>query len=105
VPGWDLIGASTQGRPFTIGYAGRLVEEKGLYDLLAAVRALAPPIELLLAGDGELRERLDGQPIPGSHARVLTGLRHEEMADVFARMDVLVLPSHTTARWKEQFAE
>ena len=67
-------------RPFTVGYAGRLVESKGLTDLLAAVRMLQAPVELLLIGDGELRAQLEGQPIPGSRVRVLDGLAHEQMA-------------------------
>ena len=94
--------ASTE-RAFTIGYAGRLVQSKGLMDLLAAVRRLDAPVELLLIGDGELRAQLDGQPIPGSRVRVLNELRHEEMASGYAQLDVLVLPSRTTPTWKEQF--
>jgi glycosyltransferase involved in cell wall biosynthesis len=92
-----------QQRPFTVGYAGRLVESKGLLDLLAAVRMLEAPVEMVLAGDGELRGELEEQPIPGSRVRVLRGLAHEQMASAYAQMDVLVLPSHTTPTWKEQF--
>jgi glycosyltransferase involved in cell wall biosynthesis len=102
VPAWDNVPASTE-RTFTIGYAGRLVQSKGLMDLLAAVRRLDAPVELLLIGDGELRAQLDGQPIPGSRVRVLNELRHEEMASGYAQLDVLVLPSRTTPTWKEQF--
>ena len=91
------------GRPFTIGYAGRLVESKGLTDLLAAVRALQAPVELLLIGDGELRAQLEGQPIPGSRVRVLDGFTHDGMAAAYAQLDVLALPSRTTPTWKEQF--
>jgi glycosyltransferase involved in cell wall biosynthesis len=90
-------------RPFTVGYAGRLVESKGLVDLLAAVRALTAPVELLLIGDGELRADLDGQSIPGSSVRVLSGIDHEQMPHAYAQLDVLVLPSRTTPTWKEQF--
>jgi glycosyltransferase involved in cell wall biosynthesis len=89
--------------PFTIGYAGRLVESKGLADLLAAVRTLEAPVELLLIGDGKLRARLEGQPIPGSHVRVLDGFTHDRMASAYAQLDVLALPSRTTPTWKEQF--
>jgi glycosyltransferase involved in cell wall biosynthesis len=103
VPRWELSRASTGDRPFTVGYCGRLVPEKGLDDLLAAVRRLEAPVELILAGDGEQRPALEDQPIPGSCVRVLTGLHHEHMADVYQRMDVLALPSRTTPRWKEQF--
>ncbi|HEV2974330.1 MAG TPA: glycosyltransferase family 4 protein [Solirubrobacteraceae bacterium] len=102
VPEWQ-VPPRPPDRAFTVGYAGRLVESKGLLDLLAAVRALPAPVELLLIGDGELRSQLEGQPIPGSSVRVLDGLSHAEMARGYALCDVLALPSHTTATWKEQF--
>jgi glycosyltransferase involved in cell wall biosynthesis len=102
VPSWPGVPADP-GRPFTVGYAGRLVESKGLSDLLSAVRRLDAPVELLLIGDGELRAQLEGQQIPGSSVRVLDGLSHAEMAEGYAQFDVLVLPSHTTSTWKEQF--
>ncbi|MGC2373674.1 MAG: glycosyltransferase family 4 protein [Solirubrobacteraceae bacterium] len=102
VQGWERAPAGSR-RPFTVGYAGRLVESKGLMDLLAAVRLLEEPVELLLIGDGELRGRLEGQPIPGSKVRVLDSLSHDRMASGYARIDVLALPSRTTPTWKEQF--
>jgi glycosyltransferase involved in cell wall biosynthesis len=79
------------------------VPSKGLDDLLAAVRMLAAPVALTLFGDGELRERLQGQPIPGGAVEVRTGLRHEQMRAAYSQLDVLVLPSRTTPTWKEQF--
>jgi glycosyltransferase involved in cell wall biosynthesis len=102
VPGWPQ--APPHGRrPFTIGYAGRLIESKGLTDLLAAVRRLQAPVELLLIGNGELRGALEGQPVPGSAVRVLDGYSHDQMADAYAQVDVIALPSRTTPTWKEQF--
>jgi glycosyltransferase involved in cell wall biosynthesis len=106
VPEWELAPHPPDreaGHPFTIGYAGRLVESKGLTDLLAAVRTLEAPVELLLIGDGELRAQLEGQPIPGSRVRVLDGFTHDRMASAYAQLDVLALPSRTTPTWKEQF--
>lgn len=96
-------GAAPAHRPFTIGYAGRLTESKGLLDLLGAVRLLRAPVQLVLIGDGELRAQLEGQPIPGSAVAVRSGLRHDQMATAYAQLDVLVLPSRTTRTWKEQF--
>ena len=103
VPPWEPVAHHRREGPFTVGYAGRLVESKGLRDLLAAVRLLAPPVELVLIGDGEMRPELEGQEIPGSRVRVLDGLSHERMAEGFAELDVLALPSRTTPTWKEQF--
>jgi glycosyltransferase involved in cell wall biosynthesis len=102
VPSWDNVPAVPT-HPFTVGYAGRLVERKGLFDLLAAVRRLDAPVEMLLIGNGEMRDALDGQPIPGSRLRVVDGLTHDQMSSGYAQLDVLVVPSHTTATWKEQF--
>lgn len=106
VPGWaDAPGRGQRdGRaPFRVGYAGRLIESKGLVDLLEAVRRLPAPVELLLFGAGELRGALEGQEVPGSRVRVLDGFSHDEMAGAYAQLDVLVLPSRTTPTWKEQF--
>jgi glycosyltransferase involved in cell wall biosynthesis len=102
VPPWRQAPTAPP-RPFTVGYAGRLIASKGLPDLLAAVRELGAPVELLIIGNGELRGELEGQPIPGSRVQVLSGLAHDQMAAGFAKLDVLVLPSHTTPTWKEQF--
>ncbi len=102
VPMWERVPEAAP-HPFTVGYAGRLIASKGLGDLLEAVRRLDAPIELLMIGNGELRSDLEGQPIPGSRVRILDSLSHEQMASGYAQLDVLVLPSHTTPTWKEQF--
>ncbi len=102
VPSWESVPEPSE-HCFTIGYAGRLIENKGLSDLLDAVRQLDAPVELLLVGSGDQRAQLDGQPIPGSSVRVLDELSHDQMARGYAQLDVLVLPSHTTPTWKEQF--
>jgi glycosyltransferase involved in cell wall biosynthesis len=108
VPLWEVSARADHsskpgGGPFRIGYAGRLVESKGLMDLLDAVRLLEAPVELTLIGDGELRPRLEGAEIPGSRVRVRDDLRHEDMPHGYAQLDVLVLPSRTAPTWKEQF--
>ena len=46
VPPWEPAPPAPE-RPFTVGYAGRLVASKGLTDLLAAVRLLDEPVEAL----------------------------------------------------------
>ncbi len=102
VPAWESVPRATE-RPFTVGYAGRLIESKGVLDLLDAVRRLEAPIELLLIGNGETRAQLEGARVPGSQVRVLDNLSHDQMPSGYAQLDVLVLPSHTTPTWKEQF--
>jgi glycosyltransferase involved in cell wall biosynthesis len=90
-------------RLFTIGFAGRLIPAKGIDDLLAAVQQMRPPLKLLVAGAGPLQEKIQAAATDGLEIELLTGLSHERMGEVLARMDVLVLPSRTTATWAEQF--
>ena len=102
VPEWPRA-ARRDGRPFTVGFAGRLVAEKGIADLLEAVGRLDPPARVRLYGDGPLREQVVSSAAGGQDTRVVTDLPHERMAEAFADMDVLVLPSRTTPTWAEQF--
>lgn len=102
VPPWPASDRP-QAAVFTVGYAGRLVPEKGLDTLLDAVRRLDLPVELLVVGDGPMRGWLKDQDLGGARLHLITDLRHEEMAAAYAQMDVLVLPSRTTSTWAEQF--
>jgi glycosyltransferase involved in cell wall biosynthesis len=79
------------------------VPEKGIWDLVAAVRALDAPVRLLLVGDGPLRDDLRALALPNADVTVWTGLDHGGMVQAYAGMDVLVLPSRTTPTWAEQF--
>ncbi len=91
---------------FKIGYAGRLVEEKGLFVLLEALAGLGCPWRLSLFGDGPIRVAL------AARARNL-GIGHRvffhaavpsvEMPRRLVQLDALALPSLTRPNWKEQF--
>jgi glycosyltransferase involved in cell wall biosynthesis len=81
-----------------------LSPEKGLDTLVAAVCRLDAPVDLLVAGDGILRQWLQEADLGHDRRLVLrTDVGHAEMASLYAAMDVLVLPSRTTPRWSEQF--
>lgn len=103
VPAWKAAPPAPGTRPFCVGFAGRLVPEKGIWDLVEAVRALDAPVRLLLAGDGPLRDDLRALALPNADVTVWTGLDHGGMVQAYAGMDVLVLPSRTTPTWAEQF--
>jgi glycosyltransferase involved in cell wall biosynthesis len=102
VPNWPVPARVTRD-VFTVGFAGRLVPEKGLDTLVAAVRRLTPPVDLLVAGDGPLRGWLQSVDLGAARLVMLSSTQHSEMADVYAKMDVLALPSRTTQGWTEQF--
>jgi glycosyltransferase involved in cell wall biosynthesis len=100
VPGWPPPPRrQANDGTFTVGYAGRLVEEKGVSDLVDAVQMMSQPARLLAVGNGPLLARVQSFPL----AEVWTSCPHERMADAYRRMDVLVLPSRRTPKWEEQF--
>lgn len=93
---------ATKNGTFTVGYAGRLVEQKGVNDLVEAAARLGGGVRLLLVGDGPLRAGVETRA-PGVEIEVLDDMSHERMHEAYGRMDVLVLPSRTTPHWAEQF--
>lgn len=98
--------ASRPERPYTIGYIGRLVREKGLSDLLAACARLQGEWRLRLVGGGPERAALEQQAAAlGIAARVhfIGQLASTDMPAQYAELDTLVLPSRTMPNWKEQF--
>jgi glycosyltransferase involved in cell wall biosynthesis len=88
---------------FRVGFAGRLVVEKGLDVLVKALALMDGERELVVAGDGPMRAWLHEQNLGGATLRLLSGLSHDEMPTAYAQMDVLVLPSRSTPTWVEQF--
>jgi glycosyltransferase involved in cell wall biosynthesis len=102
VPGWPPA-ARARRDAFTVGYAGRLVAEKGL-DVLIDATAGVDEVVVRLVGNGPMRAELEAR----ARARRVTlevdsSVKHEDMAHAYAGFDVLVLPSRTTATWAEQF--
>lgn len=92
--------------PFTIGYIGRLVEEKGIHHLLEACSRLTGQWQLRLVGSGPLRDDLEALAYDLGIADRITWIdwvASTEMPDQYAQLDILVLPSLTRENWKEQF--
>ena len=91
---------------FVVGYVGRLTAAKGIFDLLGALARVGPDFRLLVIGDGPDKESfLRCAEQLGLAGRVtLTGVvPHSDVPGVLPAMDAMVLPSHTTRTWKEQF--
>jgi glycosyltransferase involved in cell wall biosynthesis len=90
-----------------IGYAGRLVSEKGIDVLLRACAGLGRDgwdIEIL--GDGPERSRLEALAREcgiGERVRFFGQIPSTQAPDYYRRMDVLVLPSLSRPNWVEQF--
>lgn len=80
--------------------AGRLVREKGVFDLVRAYERLSPEVQgdigLVLVGDGSARSQLEAlaAAVP-DRIRIMAFLHREELASVYALADALVFPTHS----------
>lgn len=91
---------------FVAGYVGRLVEEKGLLDLIDALPASHRSVHIIMVGagdhQGELLRRAHELGV-ADRLRILPGRPLDQLPAVMNALDCFVLPSRTTPRWKEQF--
>lgn len=98
------------GGPFTIGYVGRMLPGKGLNLLADALAKLASDVSddwrLLVVGDGPEREgfeqRLSNYSIR-DRATFTGAIDFALVPDFFHKLDVMVIPTETTKRIREQF--
>lgn len=90
-----------------IGFAGRLIQEKGLHTLMAALERLRSlSWKFLVVGKGDLLpDLMQWKKKEGFADRVeiLDAVPHHEVPGMMQKMDVFVLPSETASFWKEQF--
>ena len=94
------------GRPFTVGFIGRLVKEKGAAVLIEAVASLRGDWRLRILGAGPLQSELQEQITRlgiGERTQFDGTLPSTQMPPYYHELDVLVLPSLTRPNWKEQF--
>lgn len=89
-----------------IGYAGRLVSEKGVDVLLRACAGLRGNWRLEILGEGPERPRLEDLARDlgmAERTQFLGQVPSTEAPEYYRRMDVLVLPSLSRPNWVEQF--
>ena len=93
-------------RPLTIGYVGRLVEEKGLDDALEAIAHSAAPVVLDIMGEGpdeaRLRQRVGALGF-GDRVTFRGWGPPQRVAAFLQSLDALVLLTRTTNAVREQF--
>lgn len=88
--------------PFTLGYLGRLSEDKGLGILLEALDQLNGreiQFPLIIGGKGPLETLLTSKP----YVQFLGLIPHSEAHTFYDHIHLFVLPSQTRPHWKEQF--
>jgi glycosyltransferase involved in cell wall biosynthesis len=92
---------------FIVAFAGRVVEEKGIQDLIQALPMLLDlPIHLVILGSGPYQEALQQEADRlqvGARVHFLGSKKSTDVYRYLRQIDVLALPSHTKSNWKEQF--
>ncbi len=90
-----------------VGFAGRLIAEKGLLDLAKALAGLGHLTwTFLVIGRGPLAEALTLRFRAAAlhdRLRLVNDADHQRVGALLTALDVLVLPSYATADWAEQF--
>jgi glycosyltransferase involved in cell wall biosynthesis len=105
-PGIFRPATKAAGRGFIVGYAGRLVREKGVDLLLDALADLSGMWRAYILGSGPEREALLAQ---SRQLRLAERISFDElipsaqMPAYYQQLDALVVPSRTRPNWKEQF--
>jgi len=91
----------------TIGFVGRMLPGKGLNILAESLSQLkSMGWRLLLVGDGPERANFESSLRDlglMDRAEFLGAINYEDVPATFARMDMLVMPTQTTAKIREQF--
>ena len=98
--------ARAAGEPFTMGYVGRLVEQKGLSLMIEALASLPDYCRVVFIGNGPMKGELEEQSSSLGVAGRVTfkgGLPTYEIPKEMQQLDALVLPSLTRPNWIEQF--
>jgi L-malate glycosyltransferase len=91
---------------FIIGYAGRLVPEKGIDILLRAAAQCRAAVRVVIIGSGPEQGQLQALAAQlglQDRYRFVGPVAYDEMAVYLSALDLLVLPSRSTAHWKEQY--
>jgi len=86
----------------TILFVGRLVEEKGILDLMNSVSGL--DIKLKVVGDGPLKKEVIGLARRfGTDMEFLDSVDYFKMPEIYNSCDIFCLPSKPNKIWEEQF--
>lgn len=82
----------------TITYVGRLAEEKSIPELVAVFATLSEkyPIQLLIIGDGPIKQELEESLEKADGLYAFTGIKKgAELVELYASSDIFAFPSRT----------
>jgi glycosyltransferase involved in cell wall biosynthesis len=90
---------------FTVGYCGRFVKEKGVWDLIKAVEKI-DDIQILLIGDGEERSNIEKYISENdlTNKIILSGkIDHDKVQQYFNTLDLFFIGSYDSKQYVDTF--
>lgn len=97
------LGWKDEGPP-VVGFVGRFIEAKGLELLMRVLDETASPWRALFVGGGPLESALRQWAARyDDRVRIVAGIPHDRVPEYLNAIDLMLAPSQTTARWREQF--
>ncbi|MDD3296123.1 MAG: glycosyltransferase family 4 protein [Candidatus Omnitrophica bacterium] len=88
----------------SIGYVGRVEDEKGIITFWEAVKKLDNTIDFIIAGNGSradwLRKEIEAMNVK---CKFIRDASPEDMPKIYSEIDILIVPSLTTRTWREHF--
>jgi glycosyltransferase involved in cell wall biosynthesis len=87
----------------TVGYIGRLSQEKGVMNFIAAMPGMhesGQEIKFMIGGDGPLRPQIEkrlSESLPNCKVELVGWIPHDELPQYLNQLKLLVVPSYTEA--------
>lgn len=86
-------------RKYTVGYLGRIDEEKGIRELASIVKQLPASVTVRFVGDGPMKKWLAtelDEEISAGKVELAGWVSHNKVPNELNRIKILVMPSHPT---------
>ncbi|MBT5491949.1 glycosyltransferase [bacterium] len=92
---------------FTVCYVGRVTEEKGIFDFLRKVDRLNSNIKVKIIGkvDDNEKELFFNLIKENNQIEYIPEIEYSILFRTIAQYHVMIVPSKTTKKWKEQFGK
>lgn len=95
----DVAKKELKWNKFTVFFVGRLIETKGVNELIKMMNNLNPKIQLVIAGDGPLRGEVEKASKRYPNLIYLGRIENYELPKYYSAADLLIVPSLVDEGW------
>src|SRR3989338_3216933 len=84
---------------FTVFFVGRLIETKGVGIILRLIEVLDPRIQIVVAGDGSMKEQLVKAQVDHKNLTYLGRIENTDLPTYYNASDLVIVPSLVDEGW------